>query len=93
MDWLAQLVRSLPYDHNNNSLIPDSAEIGTFVRPSFPPMLTQFSILPGKVNEYQRLLGANLRWICVPSRGWQGTHPLNTTETRDKRRLHEPLAL
>ena len=40
---------------------PSSAEIWIFVRPSFPPKLTQLSILPGKVNEYQRLLGAYLQ--------------------------------
>ena len=33
------------------------------------------------VNEYQHLLGANLQWISVQSRGGSKTHLLNTTET------------
>ena len=48
-----------------------SDEVFIFVQPSFPPKLTQFTILSGWVNEYQRLLGANLRWISAPSRGSQ----------------------
>ena len=35
------------------------------------PKLTQLSILLGLINEYQCLVGANLRWISVPSRGSQ----------------------
>ena len=62
------------------------------MRPSFPPKLTQLSILPGLVEEYQRLLGSNLPWVGVPSRGSQRLSSINTTETGDKRRLHGPLA-
>ena len=64
---LAQLVRSMPSDHKVPSSIPGSAEIRIFVQPSFPPKPTQLSILPWLVNEYQRLLEANLRWVSVPS--------------------------
>ena len=39
---------------------PGFAEIQIFVQLSFPPKLTQLSILPGYVNEFQCLLGANL---------------------------------
>ena len=46
--WLAQLVRSLPSDHKVPSSIPGFAEIRIFVQPSFPPKLTQLSILWGK---------------------------------------------
>ena len=60
-------------------------DLNWFVRLSFPPKLTQLSILPGYVNEYQRLLGANLGWISVPSRAKSKTNPLNTTETEEKR--------
>ena len=48
-----------------------SAEIWIFMWPNFPLTLTQLTILPNKVNEYQCLLGANLRWISVLSRGGQ----------------------
>ena len=72
-----QLVRSPPSDHKLPSSIPGLAKIRTFVPPSFLPKLTQLSILPGKVNEYQRLLGANLQWISV--QGESKTHTLNTT--------------
>ena len=50
---------------------PGSAEIWIFVWSFFPPKLTQLSILMGLVNEYQFLLGANLRCVSVPSRGRQ----------------------
>ena len=45
--WLAQLVRSLPSSHKVPGSILGFAEIRIFVRPSFPPKLTQLSILPG----------------------------------------------
>ena len=69
--WLAQLVRSLPSNHKVPGSIIGFAEIRIFVQLSFPPKPTQLSILPGQVNEDQLLLGANLRWISVPSRGSQ----------------------
>ena len=70
--WLAQLVRSLPSNHKVPGSIPGFAEIRIFVQSSFPPKPTQLSIpASGVVNEYQHLLGANLRWISVPSRGSQ----------------------
>ena len=43
------------------------------------------------IYKYQLLLGANLRWIIVPSRGVIDFHPLNTTETGDKLRPYESL--
>ena len=43
------------------------------------------------IHKYQLLLGANLRWIIVPSRGVKDFHSLNTTETGDKLRPYEPL--
>ena len=45
--WFAQLVRSLLSSHRVPSSILDFAEIRIFVWPSFPPKLTQLSILPG----------------------------------------------
>ena len=63
--------RSLPSNHKVPGSIPGFSEIRIFVQSSFLPKPTQLSILPGKVNEYQCLLGANLRWNSVPSRGSQ----------------------
>ena len=42
--WLAQLVRSLSSDHKVPSSIPALLRFETFVRPSFPPKLTELSI-------------------------------------------------
>ena len=56
--WLAQLVRSLPSSHEVPGPIP---KISVFVRLSFRKKRS--------ANEYQHLLGANLQWISVPSRG------------------------
>ena len=53
----------------------------------FSSQLTQFFILPRAVNEYQYLLGANLRWISAPFGEVKDSHPLETTEKRDKRLL------
>ena len=39
------------------------------------------------VGENQFLLGAKLQRISVLSRGVSDSHPLNTTETRDKHQL------
>ena len=46
-EWLAQQVRSLPSDHKVPGSIPGFAEIRIFVQSSFPPKLTQLSILSG----------------------------------------------
>ena len=55
----------------------------------FLPNLTQFLFFRGTelINEYQHLVGANLRWISVSSRRIEDSHLLNTTETGDKHRL------
>ena len=66
--------------------IPGSAEIWIFVWPSFPPKLTQLSILPRKVNEYQHILGLICAWSVSHPGGVKDSHPLNITETGDKRR-------
>ena len=45
--WLVLLVGFLPYSHKVPGLILGFAKIPIFVQPSFPPKLTQLSILPG----------------------------------------------
>ena len=47
---------------------------------------------PGGVTD-SHLLGANLRWIGVLSRGSHRLSSANTTDTGDKRRSYEPLGL
>ena len=67
-------------------------DLNIFVQPYFQPKLTQFSILSGSVNEYQRLLGASWELTCdgLVAHRRQDSHPLNITETGDKSRLHGP---
>ena len=91
--WLAQLVRSLPSDYEvpNINSIPSSAEILIFVRPSFPPKLTQLSILPGLVNEYSICWKLTCDGLVFRPGTVKNSHPLNTIETEDKRQLHGPL--
>ena len=46
--WLVQLVRSLHSSLKVPGSIPGFAETRIIVQPSFPPKLTQHSILPGR---------------------------------------------
>ena len=60
--WLMQLVRF--YRDSNICATFFSAQANSAFHPS-------------EVNEYQCLLGANLRWISVPSRGVKDSNPFN----------------
>ena len=77
-------IRSPPSDHKVKvpGSISEFAQVWAFVWPSFPQKLSQLSILPRSVIEYQLLLRANLQCISVTSRRshWR---PLDTrTSTR-----------
>ena len=81
----------LSFDQKVPGWIFGFSENQIVMRTSIEHKLTQLSILPGyKINKYQRLLGANLRWLIVPSRGSQRLSS-NTTETGDKPRFCGPL--
>ena len=79
-----------PQDHGFNSPVLQGFE--RLCETSFLPQLTQLCLLPRSLNEYQRLLGANLRWISVPSRRVKDSHLLNTTENWGKPRSMGQLA-
>ena len=91
--WLAHLVRSLLSNHKVPSSIPAVCRdlnicvifFSAWANSAFHPSGV------GTVNEYQRLLGANLRWISVPSRESQGLSSALTAESGDKRQSHGSL--
>ena len=79
---MVSAIWSPPSDHKVLSLIPGFAKIWIFVRPSFPPKLTQLSILLGCVC-WELTCNRLMSSLRV-----KDYHPLNTKETRDKRRFH-----
>ena len=79
--------RSLSSDHKVPSSIPGSTNIWTFVRSSFPPKLTQLSILLG----YIVFREITCDGLVSHTGGVKDSHPFNTIQTGDKRRHHGPL--
>ena len=76
-----QLVRVLPFDHKDPSSIP---ALSRFEHSCDLPKPNQPSILPGLVNKYQRLLGANYDGLVSRLGGVKKSYLLNTIETGDK---------